>query len=266
MRASSWRSIHPTELWARRHLAWMLFTRGVKSRYKQSMFGMLWAVVNPLVTIVTFSFLFGTVAHMPTGGIPYPVYTYAALLAWNLFAGVVRDCSNSVTTNRVMVERIYCPRLILPLSTVLLSLFDFAISFVLFGVVMLIFGYTPSANIIFLPLLLLLVILAGLSVGLWLAAASVWLHDIKFVVSYVIQLLLLLTPVGYGAASIPARFSFIVKYNPMATLCEAFRWCLLGTPMPVVASATISSFVLILLLIGSLVFFNEMERSFADVI
>jgi lipopolysaccharide transport system permease protein len=263
---SSWRAIDPAEMWMRRHLALMLSVREIRIRYKQSMMGGLWAVVRPLVMMLVFTFLFGSVAKLSGGDVPYPLYVFAALIGWDLFANVVTGCAGSITKNRVLVERMYCPRLLFPLSSVMVALFDFAIAGVIFAVLMALMGVAPSPNIVWLPLLVLGVVLAGLSVGLWLAAMAVWLHDVKFAVTYLMQLLLLLTPVGYGAANVPEKYAFIVTYNPMATLVEAFRWSILGVPMPEASAAGLSAAVLAVMLGGGLMFFNALERSFADVV
>lgn len=263
---TSLRAIDPVEIWARRHLIWMLSVREIKTRYKQSMLGWMWAVIRPLAVMVSFTYLFGAIAKLDTDGAPYPIYVFAAQLAWDVFASIVLGCTTSVTANRVIVERVYCPRLVFPLSTVLVALFDFLISSALFCVLLLVYGYAPSANILWLPLLIVGVILAGLSVGLWLAALAVWLRDMRFFVNYIIQVLMLLTPVGYGAANVPENFSFMIDWNPMATFVELFRWALLSSPLPDIGNIYISASVMLAFLVGGLMFFNALERSFADVI
>lgn len=263
---SNWRAVDPGELWARRHLLWMLVVRDIKVRYKQSLFGGLWAVARPLMLMLVFTYLFGTVAKLPADGVPYPVFVFAALIAWDLFANIVLGCASSVTSHKVVVEKLYCPRLLFPLSAIFVAIFDFSIAFAVFCVLMLFLGVVPSVNIIWLPLLVVAVILAGLSVGLWLAAIAVWLRDVKFVVTYLVQLMLLLTPVGYGAAAIPEKFAFLTSLNPMASMVEAFRWSLLGTTGPDWQFALMSAGVTATLLVGGTLFFNTLERSFADVI
>lgn len=264
--ATTWRAVSPQELWARRHLAWMLAVREVKVRYKQSALGGAWAVIRPLVMMVVFTFLFGVVAKLPGEGVPYPVYVLAALIGWDLFANIVIGSAHSITSNKAVVQKVYCPRLLFPLSSLLVALFDFVIAACLLALVMLALGVTPSPNIFWLPLLIGAVMLVGLSLGLWLAAAAVWLHDIKYVVVYIVQLLLLLTPVGYGARQIPDSFAWIVHYNPMAVLVEAFRWSILGLPAPEMAQVAYAGGVTAVMLLGGLFFFNALERSFADVV
>lgn len=244
----------------------MLVVRDIKIRYKQSVLGGLWAVVRPFMLMIVFTYLFGTVANLPTNGAPYPAFVFAALIAWDLFANIVQGCASSITSNKVVVEKLYCPRLLFPISAVFVAMFDFTIAFAVFCVLMLVLGVVPSANIVWLPALMLAVILAGLSVGLWLAAISVWLRDIKFAVTYLIQLMLLLTPVGYGAAAVPEKFAFIVSWNPMASMVEAFRWSLLGTHGPDLQFALIAAGMTAVLLVGGMLFFNTLERSFSDVI
>jgi lipopolysaccharide transport system permease protein len=263
---SNWRAVHLAEIWDRRNLLWVLACSDIKSRYKQSAFGFVWAVIRPLMLMIVFVYLFGTIANLPADGHPYPIFVFSALIAWDLFAKIVQGCSSSVISHKVMVERLYCPRLLFPISAVLVALFDFLITFAVFCVLMLVFGVTPSSNIIWLPLLVLIVVLAGLSVGIWLAAISVWLRDVKFAVTYILQFMLLLTPVGYGARAVPEKFSYIVSWNPMSSVVEAFRWSLLGAASPSLYSVLIATAVLSALLIGGILFFNTLERSFADVI
>ena len=263
---SNWRAVDPTELWGRRHLVRMLAVQEIKARYKQSILGGLWAVVRPLILMIVFTYLFGSVANLPASGVPYPVFVFAALIAWDLFANIVIGCASSITSNKVLVERLYCPRILFPVSAVFVAIFDFAIAFAVFCVLMLLLGVIPSANIIWLPVLMLAVVLTGLAVGLWLAAIAVWLRDVKFVVTYLMQLMLLLTPVGYGAAAVPEKYAFIVSWNPMASMVEAFRWSLLGTPGPDLQFGLMAAGVTAVLLVGGVLFFNTLERSFADVI
>ncbi len=263
---TSWRAISLEELWTRRHLAWMLTVREIKVRYKQSVLGSAWAIIRPLIMVAVFTFLFGMVAKLPGEGIPYPVYVLAALIGWDLFANVVIGAAHSITTNKAVVQKVYCPRLLFPLSALMVGLFDFIIAAVLLALLMLIIGVTPSINIIWLPLLIIAVLLVGLSLGLWLAAAAVWLHDVKFIVTYLIQLLMLLTPVGYGAAQVPESAAWIVTYNPMAVLAEAFRWSILGLPAPDLTHVFHATGITAALLFGGLLFFNALERSFADVV
>lgn len=244
----------------------MLMVREVKSRYKQSLLGGLWAVIQPLMTVVVFTYLFGEVAGLPTHDIPYPIYVYAGLLGWNVFAGVVDGSATSIISNRVVVERVYCPRLLFPISSILVTMFDLMISFCMFCVLIAFYGYMPSTHIVFLPLLILLAIVTGLSLGLWLAAIAVWLRDVKFITTYLIQLLLLLTPVGYGASNIPEAYQFLITYNPMAPLVDLFRWCILGTDLPALTTMVSASSVMLVMLIGGVFFFNSLEKSFADVI
>lgn len=245
---------------------WMLAMRDIKVRYKQSILGGLWAVVRPLMLMIVFTYLFGAVANLPTNGLPYPVFVFAALIAWDLFANIVIGCASSITSHKVLVEKLYCPRLLFPVSSVFVAIFDFAIAFAVFCILMLLLGVVPSANIFWLPVLMLAVILTGLAVGLWLAAIAVWLRDVKFVVTYLVQLMLLLTPVGYGAAAVPEKFAFIVSWNPMASMVEAFRWSLLGTPGPDLQFGLMSTGLIAVLLAGGILFFNTLERSFSDVI
>ncbi len=263
---SNWRSISPQELWNRRSLVWLLTVRDIKARYKQSVLGLFWLVVRPIIIVTIFSYVFGSVAKLPSNDIPYPLFVFAALIAWELFSSIIIGCANSIVSNKVIVERIYCPRLIFPIGTVLAAIFDFLFAFLVFLVILLVYGRYPNSEIIWLPILALGVIFAGLSIGIWLAAISVWFRDIKFAVTYLVQLMLLLTPIGYGQNVIPKTYYFIVLLNPLSSLIEAFRWCLLGTVAPNITSLLISSLIIFILLTGGILFFNKLERSFADVI
>ncbi|WP_197471851.1 ABC transporter permease [Methylomonas koyamae] len=244
----------------------MLVMRDIRLRYKQSALGGFWAVARPLVLMVVLAYLFGGVANLSASGIPYPIFVFAALIAWDLFANVIQGCASSITSNKVLVEKLYCPRLLFPLIAVCVAMFDFSISLLVFAGLALFYQVYPPIEVCWLPLLVVAVVVVGLSVGLWLAAIAVWLRDVKFVTTYLIQTLLLLTPVGYGMAAVPEKFVFIVNLNPMATIVGAFRWALLGLPAPNTVFVSMSAAVTVLLLIGGLWFFNNLERSFADVI
>lgn len=228
--------------------------------------GAAWAVFRPVVQMIVFTYLFRTVANMPTDGAPYPIVVFSAMICWDVFANIVIGCAGSITSHKAMVEKLYCPRLIFPLSTVFVAGFDFLVASGIFGVLLLIYGFVPSANIIWLPILILGVVVVGLSVGLWLSAVAVWFRDVKFVVNYLVQLLMLLTPVGYGAASVPEKFSFFVDYNPMATMVETFRWAVIGSKFPDVSQVMVTGGIAALMFICGLMFFNTLERMFADVI
>jgi lipopolysaccharide transport system permease protein len=263
---SNWRSFNIHEVWLRRNLATMIASREIKVRYRQSLLGFAWAGVRPLAMVFSFTYLFGKMAGLPSDGVPYPVYVASAMLAWDFFANIVTGCAGSVTQNRVMVERVYCPRILFPLSAVIVSLFDFFVTALVLVGLFAIAGFMPSKNIVYLPFLLLCVVVLSMSVGLWLAALAVWLRDVKYTVGYVLQFLLLLTPVGYGAASVPTKYAAIVNANPMATMIEAFRWCILGTAGPSLEHIAFAAGITAALLVGGALFFNSLERSFADVI
>lgn len=263
---SAWRSVDPVELWTRRHLIWMLAVRDIKIRYKQSILGVLWAIVRPIMLMFVFTYLFGTLADLSTHGAPYPLYVFSALIAWDLFANIVQGSANSVISHKVLVEKIYCPRLLFPMVAAVVAFFDFIVAFGIYCILMLLLGYPPPHYVVWLPAFVLLVILVGLSIGVWLAALAVWLRDVKYAVTYLLQVMLLLTPVGYAASVVPVRWSFIVTLNPMAPVLEGFRWALLGTPGPQMEVLAWGIGAATALLLGGVIFFNALERTFADVI
>jgi len=254
------------KIWDRRNLILLLASTEIKLRYKQSLLGGLWAVVRPVMLMLVFTYLFGTLAKLDSAGIPYPAFVFAALIAWDLFANIVQGCTTSVTSHKKLVEKLYCPRLLFPLSSVAVALFDFAIALCVLGVLACIWGMPLTLNILWLPLLVIGIIIAGLSVGLWLAAITVWLRDMKFAVAYLLQVMLLLTPVGYGAAAVPQKFSFIVDLNPLSALIQGFRWSLLGAELPKTDTIVLSITITTILLGAALWFFTRIEKTFADVI
>jgi lipopolysaccharide transport system permease protein len=263
---SAWRAIDPVELWARRRLMWTLAARDITVRYKQAVLGALWAIVRPVLLMIVFTYLFGTLADLSTHGAPYPLYVFSALIAWDLFANIVQGSANSVISQKALVEKIYCPRLLFPIVAVLVACFDFILAFGIYCILMLLLGYPPPQNIVWLPGFVLLVILVGFSIGVWLAAVAVWFRDVRYAVTYLLQVMLLLTPVGYAASIVPERWSFIVTLNPMAPLLEGFRWALLGTPGPQMQALGWGIGAATIMLIGGLIFFNALERTFSDVI
>ena len=261
-----WSALNLRDLWKYRELIYFLTWRDIKVRYKQTILGASWAVIQPLVNMVVLTIIFGRLANMSTEGIPRPIFTFTALLPWGLFSKALSDAGRSMLSNRSMITKIYFPRLIIPLSSVMGGLVDFAIQFgVLLGM-MVYYRFAPTLNIWTLPFFLLLSLITALGFGLWLSALNVLYRDVGYILPFLTQLWLLLTPVAYSASEVPAKWQLIYALNPMAGVVEGFRWALLGTataPGPIlIVSTTIS----VLLLISGLYYFRRMERTFADMV
>lgn len=256
------------DLWAYRELVYFMIWRDVKVRYKQTMLGAAWAIIQPVLTMIVFTFLFGRIAKLPTdGGIPYPIFSYTALLPWGLFIAALNQASRSLTTNQSMVTKIYFPRLVLPLASILSGLVDFVIAFVILIGLMIYYRVTPSINAIWaLPLFLLLAIVTALGVALWLAAINVQYRDVNYALPFLTQFWLFITPVAYSSNLISEKWQLVYSLNPMAGVVNGFRWALLGANTGPGPEMTVSVFISILILIGGLFYFRNMEKTFADTI
>ena len=264
--ARGWTSLELGELWQYRELLFFLIWRDIKVRYKQTALGAAWAVLQPVFTMVVFSLFFGKLARVPSDGIPYPVFSYCALLPWQLFAYALSESSNSVVANERLISKVYFPRLVVPIAGVLAGLMDFAIAFAVLILLMLGYGIVPTWTVVTLPLFVLLAILTALAVGLWLSALNVLYRDVRYTVGFLTQIWLFLSPVAYPSSLVPARWRLLYGLNPMAGVVEGFRWALIGkTPAPG-AMLAVSVLVVVLLLVGGLFYFRRMENSFADVI
>jgi lipopolysaccharide transport system permease protein len=259
-------SLNLRDLWTYRELIYFLTWRDIKVRYKQTVLGAGWAVLQPLINMIVLSIIFGNLAGMSTEGYPRPVFTFTALLPWGLFSKALTDAGRSMLANRNMITKIYFPRLIIPLSSVLGGLVDFAIAFVVLILMMFYYRMTPTSAIWTLPLFLLLAIATALGVGLWLSALNVQYRDVGYVLPFLTQFWLLVTPVAYSSAEIPAQYQFLYALNPMAGVVEGFRWALLGTPTAPGPLMAVSIGVALLLLISGLYYFRRMETTFADTI
>lgn len=256
------------DLWAYRELVYFMIWRDVKVRYKQTMLGAAWAIIQPVLTMIVFTFLFGRIAKLPTDGdIPYPIFSYTALLPWGLFVAALNQASRSLTTNQSMVTKIYFPRLVLPLASILSGLVDFVIAFVILIGLMIYYGVTPSPNAIWaLPLFLLLTIVAALGVALWLAAINVQYRDVNYALPFLTQFWLFITPVAYSSNLISEKWQLVYSLNPMAGVVNGFRWALLGANTGPGPEMAVSVVISILVLIGGLFYFRNMEKTFADTI
>jgi lipopolysaccharide transport system permease protein len=263
---SSWTSLGIRELWDYRELLYFLVWRDVKVRYKQTVLGAAWAVIQPFFMMVVFSLFFGRLAHMPSDGFPYPVFTFCALLPWQLFAHALTESSNSIVANERLITKVYFPRLVVPIAAVLGGLVDFFIAFVILLGMMAYYRIVPGWTIVALPGLILLAIATALAVGLWLSALNVQYRDVRYTINFLVQVWLFATPVAYPSSIIPQRWRPLYGLNPMAGVVEGFRWALLGKTDPPGALLWVSVAVVILLLIGGLYYFRRMEQQFADVV
>ena len=256
------------DLWMYRELVYFMVWREVKVRYKQTMLGAAWAIIQPVMNMIVFSVLFGGIAKLPTdGNIPYPIFTFTALLPWQLFVGALNQASRSLTANQNMVTKIYFPRLVLPLASILSGLVDFVIAFVIVIGLMVYYRVTPSINVIWaLPMLLLLAIVTALGVALWLSAINVQYRDVNYALPFLTQFWFFITPVAYSSNLISDKWQLIYSINPMAGVVNGFRWALLGVGNGPDAGLWISVVVSIVFLISGLFYFRNMEKTFADTI
>ncbi len=261
-----WISIDFRELWHYRELLYFLTWRDVKVRYKQTVLGAAWAILQPMSLMLVFSLFFGKLAKMPSDGIPYPLFTFCALLPWQLFAHSLTESSNSLVGNQNLITKIYFPRLVIPISAVLAGLVDFAIAFVILLGMMLYYGITPTWAVITLPAFVLLTILSALGVGLWLSALNVKYRDVRYTMGFMVQFWLFATPVAYSSNLIPEKWRIIYGLNPMAGVVEGFRWALLGNSRPSGQMLWVSIVVVTVVLIGGLYYFRRMEQEFADIV
>ena len=251
-------------IWEYRELLYFLGWRDLKVRYRQTIIGVGWVVLQPLLTTFLFTAIFGNLAKIPSDGVPYPVFTYAALLPWNLFASSMARGGTSVVVNSQLVSKIYFPRLILPLSGILSPLVDFAVSFVVFLAMMFWFGILPGPEVLALPLFLMLLILTALAVGLWLSALNVRYRDVGHTIPFLVQFWMFASPVAYPMSVVPEKWRLFYSLNPMAGVIEGFRWALTGSERPPLVPIILSTLIVCVLLYGGILFFRRMESTFAD--
>ncbi|CAG1009097.1 MAG: ABC transporter permease [Anaerolinea sp.] len=265
--SQGWVALKLRELWRYRELLYFLTWRDIKVRYKQTLIGGVWAILQPVLTMIVFSLFFGGLAKMPSDGVPYPIFSYAALVPWTLFANGMTQSSNSLVGSANLIKKVYFPRLIVPLASVMSNVVDFVLAFVVLIVMMLFFGIVPTEQIIWLPLLVLLALITSLGVGLWLSAMNVQFRDIRYVVPFLVQLWLFITPIAYPSSLITNDLlKLLYAINPMTGVVEGFRWALLGTQTAPGAVILVSSLAAVILLVSGAYYFRRMERSFADVV
>ena len=264
---SGFQPIDLPELWRYRELLWFLALRDIKVRYKQTLLGAAWAILQPFLTMVVFSIVFGRFAAIPSEGAPYPVFAYCGLLPWQLFAYALTQSSASLVANQRLITKVYFPRLVVPLASLLCGLVDFAVALPVLLGMMLYYGITPpSAAIAAVPLFIILALLTALAAGLWLSAMNAVYRDVQHAVPFLTQFWLFITPVAYPASLVPERFRWLFGLNPMAGVVEGFRWALLGKTRPDVALLALSSAAVVALLLGGLFYFRRMEREIADLV
>jgi len=255
------------DLWVYRELIFFMIWRDIKVRYKQTLLGATWAVIQPVMTMLVFTFIFGSIAKVPTDGIPYPIFSYTALLPWGLFVTALNQASRSLTSNNNMITKVYFPRLVLPIASVLAGLVDFAIAFVIMLGMMWYFNVTPTLSVLWtLPLFLLLAIITALGVALWLSAINVKYRDVNYALPFLTQFWLFITPVAYSANVIAEKWQLVYSLNPMAGVVNGFRWALLGAGNGPDAALWVSVGISVLVLVSGLFYFRNMERTFADTI
>ena len=261
-----WAALHLRELWDHRELLYFLTWRDVKVRYKQTLLGAGWAVLQPLITMLIFSFVFGRLAKMPSDGIPYPIFTFAALVQWLFFASATSRASDSLVGNTALVKKVYFPRMAVPLARVMACFADYIPSFAMLLLMMAYYKVVPSWHIVWVPIFVAVATASAVGTGLWLAALNVEFRDIGYVTPFLIQVWFFSTPVIYPSSLLPARWRFLYGLNPMAGSIEGFRWALLGTNGTSIKLIALSCVIALLLLISGALYFRRAERHFADII
>ncbi len=254
------------EVWMYRELLLFLVWRDLKVRYKQTVIGVAWVVLQPLMSMGVFTLFFGRLAKLPSDGLPYPVFYFAALAPWTYFSTALTTATNVVVENQRVITKVYFPRLILPLSSVMSGLVDFGIAFVVLLTLVLGYGLRPGWHAVWLPFLLLLAVTTALGVGLWLSALNALYRDVKYVTPFLVQFWMLASPVAYPSSLVPAKWRWLYGLNPMAGVIEGFRWALTGHGQPPGALLLASAGAVLVLLFGGMLFFQRMEGTVADLV
>lgn len=254
------------DLWHYRELLYFMAWRDFKVRYKQTLLGAAWAVIQPFFTMVIFSLFFGYLGKIPSDGIPYPVFTYCALLPWSLFAHALAESSNSLINNQSLITKVYFPRLIIPIAPLFVGLVDFGVASTVLIAMMLFYGIVPGVAVFTVPLFILLAVITALTVGMWLSALNVQYRDVRYTIPFLTQLWLFATPVAYPSSLLSEPWRSLYGLNPMAGVVEGFRWALLGQTNGPGALVAVSIGAVIILFIGGLWYFTRMEQTFADIV
>lgn len=255
------------DLWAFRELLVFLAWRDILVRYKQTVIGIAWSVIRPLLTMIVFTIVFGKLAGLPSNGVPYPVLVFSALLPWQFFANSLSDSSNSMLSNAGMISKVYFPRLIVPASSIVVSLVDFCITFCLLLAIMFWFDVMPTWRMLLLPVLLLLALATALGAGLWFAALNTKYRDFRYIVPFVVQFGLYVSPVGFSSDIVPERWRLLYSLNPMVAVIDGFRWAIIGGEAKIYwPGFAVSVGLMTLLLVTGIMYFRKTEKTFADVI
>lgn len=263
---SGWVPLELRELWEYRELLYFFIWRNIKIRYKQTVLGGAWAVIQPFLTMIVFSIFFGRLAGIPSEGVPYPIFVYTALVPWTFFANALSQASNSLLDHERMITKIYFPRLLLPMAAVFSGLLDFVIAFFLLIGMLVWYGPTPTSAIWLVPFFVLMSAVTALGVGLWLSALNVRYRDVRYVIPFLIQFWLFCTPIAYPSSLVPAQWQTLYGLNPMVGVVEGFRWALLGLTPVSTSMIMVSLSIAVIVLIAGLYYFRRTEETFADVI
>jgi lipopolysaccharide transport system permease protein len=264
--SKGWVGLHLREFWEYHELLYFLIWRDVKVRYKQTVLGAGWAIIQPLFTMLVFTMFFGRLAKIPSDGLPYPVFAYAALVPWTFFANGLTQSADSLAGSANLLRKVYFPRLTIPAAAVLSGVVDFTLAFVVLLVLMAVYGVHPTINIVWLPPLLLLALVTSLGVGLWLSALNVEFRDVKYVVPFIVQFWMLATPIAYPSSMMAEPWRTWYGINPMSGVIEGFRWALLGTAQSPGRMLWVSVLVSLGLLVSGAYYFRRMEKTFADIV
>jgi lipopolysaccharide transport system permease protein len=259
-----WLDLRLSEVWEYRELLYFFVWRDVKVRYKQTVIGVAWVVLQPLLTMGVFTLFFGRLAKLPSDGLAYPVFYFTALVPWNYFATALQSCTSVVVENQRVITKVFFPRLVLPLSAVVSGLVDFAIGFVVMLVVLTAYGIRPGLTALWLPVFLLLAVLTALGVGLWMSALNALYRDIRYVVPFLMQFWMFASPVAYPSSLVPLRWRWLYGLNPMAGVIDGFRWALTGHGQPPGPLLLASTLAVVVVFVGGLFFFQRMEGAIAD--
>jgi len=264
--SKGWTPLKLHELWEYRELIYFLVWRDIKVRYKQTALGATWAIIQPLFTMMAFSLFFGRLAKVPSDNIPYPIFSFAALVPWTFFAHGLTQSSESLVGSANLITKVYFPRLIVPLASVLSGIVDFILAFIVLLIMMLYYGMLPTLNVFWLPLLLLLALFTSLGVGLWLSALNVEYRDVRYVVPFITQFWLFVTPIAYSSSLLGEPWHTLYALNPMVGVVEGFRWALLRSDTAPGRMIAVSSAAALIVLGTGAFYFRRMEKTFADIV
>ena len=253
------------DIWRYRELFYFLSWKDILVRYKQTVIGIAWSVIRPVLTMIVFTIIFGKIAKLPSADAPYPILVFTALLPWQFFSNALQESSNSLISNASMISKIYFPRIIMPISSMIVALVDFAISFILLAIIMVFYRFVPSWKIVFMPLFLLLAIIVSTGAGLLISALNVKYRDFRYIVPFIIQFGLYISPVGFSSDTIPDKWRMIYSLNPMVGVIDGFRWSIIGKGVQFYMPGFIISIILtIILFLVALIYFRKTEKTFAD--